>query len=144
MYPFPLHHIYINNILSEQEVSTCLQLAKKYAKETDSERHSLLSTSNYSDMDYFDFFCAHYKIPTLINTNDTDHLLESHQDQSLLSFTITLSNPTEFEGGGTFFEALRDIEPTTTNDALIPGGIIRPKKAGDCVFHCGKLLVFIE
>ena len=79
----------------------------------------------YSDTDHFDFFCAHYAIPTLTNPNVTDHL-ESHQG-SILSITITLSNPTKFEGGDTFFEALHDTEPTKVNNAVISGGIIQPK-----------------
>jgi len=70
------------------------------------------------DMNFLDFFCAHYQA-----NSDDDHddggaaaktmdRLEAHRDGSLLSFTITLNSPDDFEGGGTFFDALRDAEPT--------------------------------
>lgn len=95
------------------------------------------------DMNYLDFFCAHYQA-----NSDDDHAdgaaavktmdrLEAHRDGSLLSFTITLNSPDDFEGGGTFFDALRDAEPT---DVLRSGGVVRPFRAGDAVLHCGKLL----
>jgi hypothetical protein len=58
-----------------------------------------------------------------------------------LSFTITLNDPDEFQGGGTFFDSLRDASPTTaTPPVLLPGGVVRPLRAGDGVLHSGKLL----
>jgi hypothetical protein len=35
--------------------------------------------------------------------------LAFHRDGSLLSFTVLLSPPNEFEGGGTIFDALVDV-----------------------------------
>ena len=95
------------------------------------------------DMSYLDFFCAHYQVSSDDADDEADAAvqtmdrLEAHRDGSLLSFTITLTSPGDFEGGGTFFDALRDAKPT---DVLRPGGVVRPCRAGDGVFHSGKLL----
>jgi hypothetical protein len=91
---------------------------------------------SYEDMSYLDFFCAHYQAQSDGNSQTMDRL-EAHRDGSLLSFTILLSPPDEFEGGGTFFDALRDEEET---DVLCTGGVIRPKRAGDVILQSGKLL----
>jgi len=109
------------------------------------------------DMSYLDLFCAQYQAKPKHqqgedDSNDNDmskenkdvgtmDSLEAHRDGSLLSFTITLSDPTEFEGGGTFFEALRGHEDGYANTNVVhPGGVIRPCRAGDGVFHSGKPL----
>eukprot|EP00977_Amphora_coffeiformis_P010177 scaffold2363_cov159-Amphora_coffeaeformis.AAC.39 len=102
------------------------------------------------DMSYLDLFCAKYQPKQRqdddnnpSNENDDDGTmdsLEAHRDGSLLSFTITLTDPTEFEGGGTFFEALRGHEDKYPADLVRPGGVVRPKRAGDGVFHSGKPL----
>jgi hypothetical protein len=123
----------------------------------------------YEDLDYLDFFCVNYKARQLSNndsTTDSSSLsmdrLELHRDGSLLSFSITLTPTSEFKGGGTTFDALsdrnsaiqyRDSRETTTNtffnkdeaaSVLIWNehgqGVIRPTRAGDAVFHSGKLL----
>jgi hypothetical protein len=133
----------------------------------------------YEDLDYLDFFCANYKAKTAKAKNSTDESesgdndmddedsslfmdrLELHRDGSLLSFSITLTPPNEFQGGGTTFDALsdrysaiqyRDSQETTTNtffdkesSVLLWNehsgkGVIRPTRAGDAVFHSGKLL----
>jgi hypothetical protein len=108
-------------------------------------------------MFYLDLFCAHYQAADghLTGSTQTMDRLEAHRDGSLMSFTITLNDPNEFDGGGTFFDSLRDIHgnmttiATTTNSTitsssagavLCPNGAIRPARAGDGVFHCGKLL----
>lgn len=91
----------------------------------------------HEDMNYLDFFCAHYQARCDDASSCSMDRLEAHRDGSLLSFTITLSDPGEFEGGGTFFDALRDVEAT---NVLREGGIVRPLRAGDSVFHSGKLL----
>jgi len=41
--------------------------------------------------------------------------LEAHRDGSLLSFTILLNDPSQFVGGGTIFDALRDVVDDSTN-----------------------------
>lgn len=94
------------------------------------------------DMSYLDLFCAHYQAKSDETTNPTTmDRLEAHRDGSLLSFTLLLNSPEEFEGGGTFFEALRDVEPTAANHHVLKkGGIIRPQRAGDVVLHSGKIL----
>jgi hypothetical protein len=95
---------------------------------------------------FIDFFCACY----IANDHDDDNAdtaeeqtetmdrLEAHRDGSILSFTVLLSPPEEFEGGGTFFDALRDEDAQAP--ALYANGVVRPPQAGDAVLHSGKLL----
>jgi hypothetical protein len=88
------------------------------------------------DMEYLDLFVAHYQAKDSTDSEVMDRL-EAHRDGSLLSFSLLLNDPSDFEGGGTFYDALRDVEPS---GILHPNGNIRPSKAGDAVLHCGKLL----
>ena len=111
-------------------------------------RFATLYDIDTQDMSYLDLFCAHYQAKNQAgnDANDDDddekfHVmdrLEEHRDGSLLSFSLLLNSPTEFEGGGTFYDALRDVEPT--EDILHDNGRIRPRNAGDIVYHCGKIL----
>ena len=105
----------------------------------DNRMWTLLSdkyTVEKEDLSYIDFFCAHYQAQGERETQTMDRL-EAHRDGSLLSFTVLLNSPQEFEGGGTFFDALRD-EPAS--EVLAPGGVVRPMRAGDVVLQCGKIL----
>lgn len=52
--------------------------------------------------------------------------LEPHRDGSLLSFSIALTSPDAFVGGGTRFVG--------------SGKVLRPMEAGDLVTHSGKIL----
>jgi hypothetical protein len=97
-------------------------------------------------MSYLDFFCAHYQArdETVIDAKTMDRL-EAHRDGSLLSFTMLLNDPSEFEGGGTFFDGLRDVASMVQDDnpsleVLHEGGVVRPLRAGDVTMHSGKLL----
>lgn len=101
------------------------------------------------DLEYLDLFVAHYQAkPTNENDNASSggtimDRLELHRDGSLLSFSLLLNDPKEFTGGGTFYDALRDVVPDSDSraaDILHEGGAIRPLKAGDACLHCGKLL----
>jgi hypothetical protein len=111
------------------------------------------------DLTYLDFFCANYRAAepsssssmtaleeeatTRVTTKRTLDRLEAHRDGSILSFSLLLTPPTQFEGGGTFYDALRDVEPveaSSTSSMLHSGGVIRPLHAGDIVFHSGKVL----
>lgn len=90
------------------------------------------------DMTYLDLFCAHYQAKEGDDKQQSSNImdrLEPHRDGSLLSFTVLLNPPSQFEGGGTVFDALRDVPP---NSVLAPGGVIRPHRAGDATLHCGK------
>jgi hypothetical protein len=91
------------------------------------------------DMDYLDFFVANY-ISNTPGTFTTMDRLEAHRDGSILSFTITLSDPSDFEGGGTFFDALKNVEVEGYHCIVRENGVVRPNRAGDAVFHSGKLL----
>ncbi|KAH8069218.1 mandelate racemase/muconate lactonizing enzyme [Aureococcus anophagefferens] len=52
--------------------------------------------------------------------------LEAHRDASLLSFSVAMSSPDDFVGGGTRFVG--------------SGRVLRPEAAGDLVAHSGKVL----
>lgn len=179
IYPSPLHHIYIRNILTEEEAAKCCQLSKEFAEQTgrwtepDFDRHASYATvdfpvdecailENYlrdvdfdnrifqqfgalygidpADMDYIDLFVAHYEAKDSKDPDQNkkvmDHL-ELHRDGSLLSFSLLLNSPDEFNGGGTFYDALQEVQP---EGVLYQGGIIRPLKEGDACLHCGKIL----
>jgi hypothetical protein len=89
------------------------------------------------DLSYLDLFVANY----MVNDGSSDDVmdrLELHRDGSILAFSLLLNSPDEFNGGGTFYDALRDVPPTL--GILHPGGVIRPERAGDAVLHCGKIL----
>jgi hypothetical protein len=109
---------------------------------------SELYSIDIEDLSYLDLFVAHYQarlegivlegvegaVPTSSNIIDR---LELHRDGSILSFSLLLNSPRDFEGGGTFYDALRDVEPA---GVLHRGGVIRPERAGEAVLHCGKIL----
>lgn len=103
-------------------------------------RMSTLYVVEVEDLMYLDFFCANYRARDGRHYHTMDRL-EAHRDGSLLSFTVLLTPPSQFAGGGTFFDALRDVEPDDNQvDVLFPSGVIRPPRVGDCVMHSGKLL----
>ena len=92
------------------------------------------------DMEYLDLFVAHYQAKDSSTTDGGGggmDRLELHRDGSLLSFSLLLNDPNDFQGGGTFYDALRDVPCTTI---LHDGGAIRPLQVGDACLHCGKLL----
>mmetsp|Transcript_14359 Transcript_14359/g.16698 ORF Transcript_14359/g.16698 Transcript_14359/m.16698 type:complete len:420 (+) Transcript_14359:154-1413(+) len=97
------------------------------------------------DLSFEDFFCAHYQAK---GDDDCDpairvmDYLEPHRDGSLLSFTIVLSEPDSYIGGGTSFDALRDVNPNDFpeyNGVLCENGVIRVNNPGDAVIHSGKI-----
>jgi hypothetical protein len=100
------------------------------------ENLSELYGIEYEDMSYLDLFVAHYQAKDSAESQIMDRL-EAHRDGSLLSFSLLLNAPDEFEGGGTFYDALRDVPPS---GILHSGGVIRPDRAGDAVLHSGKVL----
>lgn len=102
------------------------------------ETMSTLYSIELEDLSYLDLFCAHYQGRETASSTSMDRLVE-HRDGSLLSFTITLSPPDSFTGGGTVFECLRHVD-VSSNAVLQPRGVVRPHRAGDAVLHCGKLL----
>lgn len=183
-YPSVLHFIDVKPILTTQETTRLLELARQHAAATgrwqqpDTARHATYATCDFAideapavqaylddldfdervfttlselydipgqDLSYLDLFCAQYRAKKTKGDDEEDDgtmdQLEAHRDGSLLSFTITLSDPNDFEGGGTFFEALRGHEDEHADTGVVyPGGVIRPTRAGDGVFHSGKPL----
>ena len=104
-----------------------------------------------NDLSYDDLFVAYYQAKPNGNDNDDSDddgnnimdRLELHRDGSIFSFSLLLNPPDEFEGGGTFYDALRDVNTTDQehdHGILHSGGAIRPVRAGDAVLHCGKIL----
>lgn len=123
-------------------VEECLTL-ETYLKEVgfDERIWSELSQRygvKHQDMEYLDFFCAHYQAKTEDSSQEIMDRLEEHRDGSLLSFTVVLTPPEAFAGGGTFFDALRDVE--SDDPILQANGALRPTRAGDAVLHSGKIL----
>lgn len=96
------------------------------------------------DLAYLDHFCSHYRAQTTSSNDDdaTKDRLEAHRDGSILSFTVLLSPPDEFAGGGTFFDAMIGVDLTDVEGIKFgsDNGVIRPIRAGDACLHSGKLL----
>lgn len=110
------------------------------------------------DLQFQDLFCAHYRggredINEDNDKNDhqpassiMDHLA-LHRDGSIISFTIVLSDAESYTGGGTVFDALKNYHPFMNqslhhHDEFLNSttGVIRVKKPGQGVIHCGKAL----
>ena len=99
------------------------------------------------DLSFLDLFCASYEARGDDDDNnqtdrETMDRLDFHRDGSLLSFTVLLSKPEDFEGGGTIFDALRDAvdESDQQQSILTASGSIQPIDAGYATLHSGKLL----
>ena len=176
-YPSPLHKIHVLPMLTEDETSHLLQMAKAYASDNKSwdkqeSRHVSYNTVDFAiedsdeitgyleeinfearvfgwlkdaydvdteDMEFLDLFCVSYEAADEDDRNTMDRL-EFHRDGSLLSFSLLLSNPSDFEGGGTIFDALRDLPVDGESSVLKAEGTIQPPKAGYATLHSGKLL----
>jgi hypothetical protein len=67
-------------------------------------------------LDYMDLFIVKYK-------HDDQNFLEIHKDGSFLSFNILLSEISDFEGGGTYFD----------------DGLIMKGEQGDLIIHTSKI-----
>lgn len=183
-YPSPLHKIHLLPLLTDEETSELLQLARAYATENeswnqqDSSRHVSYQTVDFAieesvdisqylgqsginfeervfsalseaydvdaeDLSFLDLFCASYEVAGSDDDEDRNVMdqLDFHRDGSLLSFTILLSPPEDFEGGGTIFDALGDcISSDNGDDSILqPPGVIQPTRAGYATLHSGKL-----
>ena len=189
-YPSPLHTIHIAPLLTPDQASKCLQLAKQYAEASecwsakDSDRHSSYSTADFpvedcdalqsyldeigfesktfdligglfpvdaKDLWFMDLFCAHYSAKgNGSNTEDGDGTsvmdrLDPHRDGSIISFTIVLSSPEDYEGGGTEFQALCNCDDGGEEydydeySNVLDNGVIKVSTAGEGVIHCGKI-----
>eukprot|EP00535_Pseudo-nitzschia_heimii_P004202 CAMPEP_0197186912 /NCGR_PEP_ID=MMETSP1423-20130617/14858_1 /TAXON_ID=476441 /ORGANISM="Pseudo-nitzschia heimii, Strain UNC1101" /LENGTH=421 /DNA_ID=CAMNT_0042638349 /DNA_START=49 /DNA_END=1314 /DNA_ORIENTATION=+ len=100
-----------------------------------------------NDLSFNDLFVAYYQSKPdgdngdFEDENNIMDRLELHRDGSIFSFSLLLNPPEEFHGGGTFYDALRDIDPADYDHGILhAGGAIRPERAGDAVLHCGKIL----
>jgi hypothetical protein len=91
-------------------------------------------------MGFIDLFCVNYVAESgPLSGGQTMDRLGAHRDGSILSFTVLLTPPSQFEGGGTFFDALAELPPDSS-PVLYPNGVVRPSAAGYAVLHSGKLL----
>lgn len=112
------------------------------------ERISNILSSEYTiqpnEWTYLDLFCAQYQARDISGASEsavtTMDRLELHRDGSLLSFSLLLNPPSGFTGGGTCYDALKNVPTIPSVPELAPGGVICPIRAGDIVVHCGKLL----
>lgn len=94
-------HGFIKNVV---EQSIFFNIIKNYRL----PKRDLLSIS--------DIFLVKYSM-------DSQTHLELHQDGEFFSFNILLNKPSDFEGGGTYFE----------------DGLIHTLEQGELLLHCGKL-----
>ena len=176
-YPTSVHNIHVLPMLTEDETSKLLSMAKSYASDNNSwakqeSRHVSYNTVDFAiedseeisqyledirfqdrifsalneaydvdvdDMSFLDLFCASYEAADESEKKTMDRL-EFHRDGSLLSFSLLLSPPSDFEGGGTSFDALRDVSLDGEVSVLKAGGTIRPEYVGYATLHSGKLL----
>ena len=96
------------------------------------------------DLSVLDLFCASYEASGDDDQTDRETMdrLDFHRDGSLLSFTVLLSLPEDFEGGGTIFDALRDAADKSDQQSTVlkEPGSIQPLKAGYATLHSGKIL----
>jgi hypothetical protein len=97
------------------------------------------------DLSFLDLFCASYEAKQEGEEDtgrETMDQLDFHRDGSLLSFTVLLSQPEDFDGGGTIFDALTDVgnENDKQSSILKASGSIQPPNAGYATLHSGKLL----
>jgi len=140
------------NVEDCHELSTYLQNQEINFDQRIKLHLSELFGINPDFMSYLDFFCAHYEANDRfgIDNMTMDHL-PLHRDETLLSFTVLLSDPNEdFEGGGTNFDCLRNavyegaIDDVKKSSDIVyldtDTGAIRPKQRGYGTLHSGKLL----
>jgi len=140
----PLSKLYKLHFFSPEK---CDEIIKKAcdANSWTSNRHSNYPTTDiplgdiknldiYKEIDEISSLCMNaYKLTGTIKAfdlfvvkYDTDgqSSLNIHRDSSVLSFVCLLSDPEDFEGGGTYYE---HYDKT-----------VKPGK-GDVLFHCGKI-----
>ncbi|GKY94587.1 hypothetical protein MPSEU_000424300 [Mayamaea pseudoterrestris] len=91
----------------------------------------------FEGLSFLDLFCAHYQAKENDESSIGMDRLELHRDGSLLSFVVLLNPSRDFEGGGTFFDALRDEKIASRR---LQKGVIRVERPGDATIHSGKLL----
>ena len=82
---------------------------------------------------------------------DAEHQasLGPHRDGSIVSFSVAMNSPADFDGGGTFFAHGEKASPSSAKTAASAVGrkdrvddmtIVRPTAVGDLVLHSGKLV----
>ena len=119
-------------------------ILQSYLNQIDFERKTFQVISELFDIDvedlsFLDLFCAKYAGKSS-NTDGVMDRLNSHRDGSLISFTIVLSSPFDYEGGGTEFDALRDIGDNLSGlEDVLYDGVIKVRASGEGVIHCGKI-----
>ena len=149
----PLHHVYAFPLLPPEEASSYVDAMETYAAQNGgwtTKRHDAYPTTDIPVKNtplagkisamvrdrvfpilskVYGFKTKYLSIRDLFfvkyEAGEGQNSLEFHRDGSLLSFNILCNRSSEFDGGGTLFEALGDrpVEPS----------------CGDLVVHSGKL-----
>ena len=91
-------------------------------------------------LEYEDLFCVQYVAKVDDKVGRGMDGLELHRDGTLLSFTVLLTDPDSFSGGGTVFDCLRGNDISIKGTHILKDGSITPRQIGDCVLHSGKFL----
>ena len=73
---------------------------------------------------------------------EAQNSLSLHTDQSLLSFTIALNDPSEYEGGGTYFRGIdRAVDaPAAGHAVMFPGKV---EHAGQAITQGRRYIIVL-
>jgi len=67
-------------------------------------------------------------------------MMPAHSDHSLVTVNIALNDRVNYQGGGTWFQALTSDDDAATDTSLSTSGrVIRLTEAGDAVVHAGSM-----
>ena len=109
------HKNYPTTDLSIDKITSIFGLILETLNTIIGKLHKSYGLNNDVLFDIKDLFIVKYK-------HDEQNHLEMHSDTSFISFNILLSHPTDFEGGGTYFE----------------DGITAHLEQGDVLIHSSK------
>jgi hypothetical protein len=111
------HDSYATTDIPVNDISSIKDYINKHVKKdifTKFEQVSGIKADNFS---IDDVFIVKYKQGDQVD-------LEKHQDGSTYTFTMLLNDPSEFEGGGTYFYNNQKLLKPTNNEVVIHCGLI--------------------
>mmetsp|Transcript_27276 Transcript_27276/g.60973 ORF Transcript_27276/g.60973 Transcript_27276/m.60973 type:complete len:339 (-) Transcript_27276:53-1069(-) len=169
----PLHAAHCCTLLSEEEASWVVREAESFAKARGgwaTDRHGQFPTTDFALescaplREYFDPLLERTVLPGLAKLYNLGRMdlevddlfvvkyeatgaqasLAPHYDDTLLSFSVLLSDPKEdFDGGGTRFPAalwgVRGEACDNDGVGYQRTEVLQPDARGDLVAHCGRL-----